>query len=71
MTICNPVGCIFQDVLPADKENVNPNVPETKARRSRKGSKDTLKYGSMRTQRGLKVPITIMAIVFRSLFAYV
>lgn len=44
----------LQDVLPADKENVNPNVPETKARRSRKGSKDTLKYGSMRTQRGLK-----------------
>ncbi|ROT61787.1 Ras GTPase-activating-like protein IQGAP2 [Penaeus vannamei] len=44
----------LQDVLPADKENVNPNVPETKTRRSRKGSKDTLKYGSMRTQRGLK-----------------
>lgn len=68
MIICSPVGCTFQDVLPADKENVNPNVPETKTRRNRKGSKDTLKYGSMRTQRGLKVLITLITVVFNSLF---
>ncbi|XP_042230712.1 ras GTPase-activating-like protein IQGAP3 [Homarus americanus] len=44
----------LQDVLPADKENINPNVPDTKPRKTKKGSKDTLKYCSMRTQRGLK-----------------
>ncbi|XP_045597721.1 ras GTPase-activating-like protein IQGAP1 [Procambarus clarkii] len=44
----------LQDVLLVDKENMNPNVPESKSRKSRKGLKDTLKCGTVRTQRGLK-----------------
>ncbi|XP_071537174.1 ras GTPase-activating-like protein IQGAP1 isoform X2 [Panulirus ornatus] len=44
----------LQDILPADKENMNPNIQESKSRKGKKGSKDTLKYGSLRTQRGLK-----------------
>nr|XP_053647814.1 ras GTPase-activating-like protein IQGAP1 [Cherax quadricarinatus] len=44
----------LQDVLPADKENMNPNVPESKPRKGRRNSKDTLKCGTLRTQRGLK-----------------
>lgn len=47
---------LFQDVLPTDKENVNPNVQESKSKKSKKTSRDTLKCGSMRSQRGLKVP---------------
>ncbi|KAK8406021.1 hypothetical protein O3P69_007029 [Scylla paramamosain] len=44
----------LQDVLPADKENMNPNVPDAKPKKSKKNSKDTLKYGSVRSQKGLK-----------------
>lgn len=51
---------LFQDVLPTDKENVNPNVQESKSKKSKKTSRDTLKCGSMRTQRGLKVSHSLL-----------
>ncbi|KAK7073799.1 IQ motif-containing GTPase-activating protein 3, partial [Halocaridina rubra] len=44
----------LQDVMPVDKENVNPNEHEAKTKKHKKGSKDTLKHGSLRSQNGLK-----------------
>ncbi|KAG0713538.1 Ras GTPase-activating-like protein IQGAP1 [Chionoecetes opilio] len=44
----------LQDILPADKENMNPNIPDVKPKKSKKNSRDTLKYNSVRSQRGLK-----------------
>ncbi|XP_050690760.1 ras GTPase-activating-like protein IQGAP1 isoform X2 [Eriocheir sinensis] len=44
----------LQDVIPADKENMNPNIPDSKPKKNKKNSRDTLKHGSVRSQRGLK-----------------
>ncbi|KAK3863384.1 hypothetical protein Pcinc_030834 [Petrolisthes cinctipes] len=44
----------LQDVLPTDKENMNPNIVESKPKKSKKASRDTIKFGSMRSQKGLK-----------------
>ncbi|XP_066938179.1 ras GTPase-activating-like protein IQGAP1 isoform X2 [Macrobrachium rosenbergii] len=44
----------LQDVMPADKENISPNEQELKHRKNKKGNKDTLKGGTVRSQKGLK-----------------
>lgn len=55
---------MFQDVIPVDKENMNPNIPDAKPKKSKKSSKDTLKYNSVRSQRGLKVCVHVFTLLF-------